>query len=56
MMETIVAIEMRDDAGRYCPPCGTTAVARYYGEPLANATEAASALEEAGDGGGLVSG
>lgn len=56
MMEPIVAIEMRDDAGRYCSTCGTQAVARYYGEPLANATEAASALEEAGDGGGLVSG
>jgi hypothetical protein len=52
MMETMVAIEMRDDAGRYCSPCGTKAVALYYGESLATATEAASALEEAGDGGG----
>jgi hypothetical protein len=56
MATAIVAIEFREDGGRYCPACGTEAVASFYGERLANATEAASALDGAGDGGGLVSG
>lgn len=49
-LEPIVAIEFRDDGFRYCPSCGTKAVARQYDDTVRTVAQAETVLTEVNDG------